>query len=376
MIPTRLSLLLGLIEQFSLYGDFEIAVPYGSGHINDTFMSRWDQAGVKVRYVHQRINDAVFTRPDEVMENIQRVTGHILKQFTGTPDKSRRTLTVVPARDGKLWVRDPEGGWWRTYLFVEGTHSQELAASPQDAWFLGKSIGFFQKQLTDLGGERLHETIPNFHNMENRFRLFYDAVLKDAENRAGKVQEEINFMKENEERGGILIRALRERRIPERICHNDTKMNNILIDNETSQALCVVDLDTVMPGTSLFDLGDLIRTVTTRAVEDEQDLSKITMDLEYFKALLEGYFSEALDFLVPEEIALAAEAGRNITQIMALRFLTDYLEGDHYYHITRPNHNLDRCQNQIALIRSMDAQWDKILECIPGGTQPRVPGEC
>jgi hypothetical protein len=365
MTPTRLSLLLGLIDQFSLYGDFEIAVPYGSGHINDTFMSRWDQAGVKVRYVHQRINEAVFTRPDEVMENIQRVTGHIIKKFAGTPDKSRRTLTVVPARDGKPWVRDPDGGWWRTYLFIEGTHSQELADSPKDAWFLGKSIGFFQKQLADLGGERLHETIPDFHNMENRFRLFYDAVLRDAKNRAGKVGEEINFMKENEERGGILIRALREGRIPERICHNDTKMDNILIDNETSQALCVADLDTVMPGTSLFDLGDLIRSVTTRAAEDERDLSKATVDLEYFKALLEGYFSEALDFLVPAEIALAAEAGRNITQIMALRFLTDYLEGDRYYHIARPDHNLDRCRNQIALIRSMDAQWDKILECIP-----------
>ncbi|MDR2630277.1 MAG: aminoglycoside phosphotransferase family protein [Spirochaetaceae bacterium] len=368
MIPDGLSLLLGLIDGFTIYGEVESAEPYGSGHINHTFMSQWDQAGTKVRYLHQRINEKVFAHPDEVMENIRRVTGHIAAKLAaaGTPERSRRTLTVVPARDGKPWIRDAGGGWWRTYLFIEGAHSLEVAATPEEARFLGKSIGFFQKQLADLGGERLYETIPNFHHMESRYRRFYDALSKDAFARVSKVRDEIAFMRENEERGSALVRAVREGRIPERICHNDTKMNNILIDDKDSQALCVADLDTVMPGTSLFDLGDLIRTVTTRAAEDERDLSKVIFDLSFFKALLEGYFSEALEFLIPAEIALAAEAGRNLTQIMALRFLTDYLEGDHYYHIARPDHNLDRCRNQIALIRSMDSQWDKAQELIPG----------
>jgi hypothetical protein len=171
-------------------------------------------------------------------------------------------------------------------------------------------------------------------------------------------------MKDNEERGALLIRSLKAGTIPERICHNDTKMNNILIDNEDNDALCVGDLDTVMPGTSLFDTGDLIRTVTTRAEEDEQDLSKVIFDLAFFEALLDGYLSEASAFLIPEEKKLLTESGRNITQIMGLRFLTDYLEGDHYYHTSREGHNLDRCRNQIALIRSMDERWNEAEQIV------------
>jgi hypothetical protein len=194
--------------------------------------------------------------------------------------------------------------------------------------------------------------------MEKRYARFHDAVSKDACGRVKDVGPEIAFMLENEERGTILIWALKNGGIPERICHNDTKMNNILIDDKDNQVRCVVDLDTVMPGTSLFDLGDLIRTVTTRAEEDEQDLTRVEFDPAYFEALLDGYVSEAEEFLTPREKEWLAESGRNITQIMGLRFLTDYLEGDHYYRVSRPSHNLDRCRNQIALIRSMDAQWE------------------
>lgn len=355
------SLLGDLVQEFSIFGEFEDAAPYGSGHINDTFVSRWNQAGTRVRYLHQRINHRVFVRPDELMENILRVTRHIAGKLAGVAGRSRRVLTVVPDREGKPWVRDPRGGWWRTYLFIEGAHTLELASSPEEARFLGKSIGNFQKQLADLGGDRLHETIPDFHNMESRYCRFHEALRRDIVNRAGKARGEIAFIEENEERGAILVRSLREGRIPERICHNDTKMNNILIDDADSQALCVGDLDTVMPGTSLFDLGDLVRTAASQAEEDERDLTRVVFDLPFFRALLEGYLSEALDFLIPPEQELLAEAGRNITQIMALRFLTDYLEGDHYYRIARTEHNLDRCRNQIALIRSMDSQWEKVL---------------
>ncbi|MDR2071458.1 MAG: aminoglycoside phosphotransferase family protein [Treponema sp.] len=357
------SLLREVLGQFAIYGEFECAESFGSGHINNTYRSRWNQAGVRVRYTHQRINEKVFVRPIEVMENIQRVTRHIAGKLERekADDRSRRALCVVPARDGKPWVRDGAGGWWRTYLFIEGTHSLEVAHSPAEARILGKSVGRFQKQLEDLPEPRLHETIPNFHDMEKRYARFYDAVSKDAHNRVKDAGPEIAFMRENEERGAVLIRALKNGGIPERICHNDTKMNNILIDDEDSQVLCVVDLDTVMPGTSLFDLGDLIRTVTTRAEEDERDLARVEFDPAYFEALLDGYISEAAEFLIPQENERLAESGRNITQIMGLRFLTDYLEGDHYYRIARPGHNLDRCRNQIALIRSMDAQWETAL---------------
>jgi hypothetical protein len=355
----KTALLEKIFEKFSLYGELEELTPFGKGHINDTFLSRWNQAGSRVRYTHQRINDYVFTRPWEVMENIERVTRHIREKLAGLPGRSRRTLMVIPSWDGKPWVRDSEGGWWRTYCFIENVHARELAESPEEAGVLGKSVGLFQKQLADLPAPRLHETIPDFHNMETRYVRFHQALERDEHNRARDCWEEITFLLENEERGGILMRSLREGRIPERICHNDTKMNNILLDDETGEALCVIDLDTVMPGTSLFDWGDLVRTVTTRAEEDERDLSLVQFDTLYFRALLEGYLSEARDFLIPEEYSLLAEAGRNLTHIMALRFLTDYLEGDHYYHIARPDHNLDRCRNQLALIRSMDARWDE-----------------
>jgi Ser/Thr protein kinase RdoA (MazF antagonist) len=302
------------------------------------------------------------------MENIARVTRHIAENLRraasgpGAPDLSRRVLTVVPSRDGKPWVRDAEGGWWRTYLFIEGTHSLDLITSTDAARLLGQSIGRFQKQLADLGGPRLHETIPNFHNMESRYRRFYEAVEKDACNRLRDVGPEAAFMRENEERGVILFRALKDGSLPERICHNDTKMNNILLDDDDDQPRCVVDLDTIMPGTCLFDVGDLIRTVTATAEEDERDLGKVEFDPAYFEALLDGYLSEGREFLVPKEKEWLAESGRNITQIMALRFLTDYLEGDHYYRIARPGHNLDRCRNQIALICSMDARWETALK--------------
>jgi hypothetical protein len=366
-----------MIRQFAIYGEFIGAASFGGGHINDTFRSEWNQAGTVVRYTHQRINEKVFTRPDEVMENIVRVTEHIAGKHSaaGESDLSRRALTVVPARDGKPWARDGEGGWWRTYLFIENAHSLEKTSTAAEARFLGAGIGRFQKQLADLPPPRLHDTIPHFHDMEKRYLRFYDALKKDPHNRAAEAVNEIDFMRGNEERGGVLVRAQREGKIPERICHNDTKINNILIDDGTSNALCVIDLDTVMPGTVLFDVGDLVRTVTSTAAEDEWDLSKVEFALPFFEALLEGYFSEALEFLCEEEVSLITESGRNITQIMALRFLTDFLEGDQYYRTSRPRHNLDRCRNQIALIRSMDSRREEalgIVRKLRDGVQNRI----
>ena len=352
-----------IARQFAIYGEFEDIFSFGNGHINDTFLSRWNQAGTTVRYTHQKINHRIFIHPGEVMENIHRVTSHIRDKLcsAGEKDWSRRVLTVIPAKDGKLFFRDKNGGWWRTYLFIEGAHTTDKTSSPQEALFLGASIGLYQKQLADLPLPRLYDTIPNFHDIEKRYLRFNEAVKNDSCGRVKNAKAEIDFMLGNAERGAILMTALRKGYIPERICHNDTKINNILLDDETSNTLCVIDLDTVMPGTSLFDVGDLIRTVATTAAEDEQELSKITFDITFFKALLEGYLSEALEFLTPKEIGLIAESGRNLTQIMGLRFLTDYLEGDPYYHISRPEHNLDRSRNQIALIRSMDSKWEEAL---------------
>jgi hypothetical protein len=357
------SLLTEILPDFAVYGECIDIAPFGSGHINNTFISRWDQAGTVLRYTHQRINEKVFVRPDQVMMNINRVTGHIGEKLAAcdVKDRGRRVLTVVPSRSGDPWVRDTKGGWWRTYLFIEGTHTLEVAENPTKARVLGSSTALFQKQLSDLGKPRLFESISAFHDMEKRYRRFHAALDKDVCGRAKTVGPEIDYMLKNEERGAVLIRALRDGSLPERICHNDTKMNNILIDDKSGEAICLIDLDTVMPGTCLFDVGDLIRTVTTTAKEDEQDLSLVRVDLEFFSALLDGYLSEAGEFLTEKERELLAESGRNLTQIMGLRFLTDYLEGDVYYHIDYPETNRDRNRNQIALMKSMDAQWEDIL---------------
>jgi len=362
----RLSLLRSVIGEFALLGDLEELEPFGTGHINDTFASRFRQAGTPVRYLHQRVNETVFRRPDEVMENIVRVTGHIASALekAGAADRSRKVLTVVRSRDGEPFVRDAEGGWWRSYLFIESARTFEVADSPSQARTLGACVGRFQLQLADLGGPRLRETIPGFHDMGRRYEAFDAALSSDPLGRAEAVAREIGFMEANRERGAVLARALGDGLIPERICHNDTKMNNILIDEGSGEGLCVTDLDTVMPGSPLYDVGDLVRTVATRAAEDERDLSRVAFDPVFFRALLDGYLSEAGAFLERAETELLAEAGRTITHIMGLRFLTDYLAGDAYYRISRQGHNLDRCRTQIALIESMDAQREAIDETV------------
>jgi hypothetical protein len=360
------TLLLNHIHDFSINGELEKIAPFGCGHINQTFVSEWKQAGISVRYTHQRINSEVFRQPDRVMSNIEHVTRHIArKEEKEFPlDWKRRVLRVVHSRDGKPWVRDSQGGWWRTYFFIEDVHTLNVISSAQEAAFLGRSIGRFHKQFNDFDGTVLFETIPDFHDMRKRYARFREALLNNSCKRAAEAAVEISFFMENEERGCILSDALSQKRLPLRVCHNDTKMNNILLDDRDSSAVCIIDLDTVMPGTVLFDTGDLIRTVTSREEEDSRDLSKVIFDRNYFEALMNGYLSEALEFLTSGEKELLAESGRTITQIMALRFLTDYLEGDHYYHISRHGHNLDRCRNQIALIKSMDLQWDVIMEII------------
>jgi len=350
--------------RFSIHGEFINAVPFGKGHINDTFKSCWNQAGTITHYTHQRINHNIFNHPDKVMDNILRVTKHIAEKnrkalFAGW---SRRSLIVVPSLEGKPWTRDNKGNWWRTYLFIENSHTKDTASSADEAFLLGGAVGLFQEQLSDLPPPRLHDTIKNFHDMEKRYLQFYDALKKNAPGRAETAAAEINFMKDNEKRGRVIICALKEKKIPERICHNDTKMNNILLDNDDLSALCMIDLDTVMPGSSLYDLGDLIRTAANTSAEDEQDTEKTAFAINLYKNLLEGYLLHAKNFLVTREKELLAESGRYMTQIMGLRFLTDYLNGDKYYRTSRADHNLDRCRTQIALINSMDNKWDEIQD--------------
>lgn len=360
--------ILEVIPHFAIYGDFVSCKPMGNGHINSTYCSVFNQAGTQVRYTHQRINKNVFKNPPQVMDNIKSVTDFLRKYFknAGLDDVSRRTLTVVPCWDGKLYYQDAAGEYWRTYLLVENVKTYEVLENEDLARQLGQIIGAFQNQLATYDGPRLADTIPRFHDMGMRYEQLEEALSKDVKNRAAGIKDELDFLFANKERGMILVEGLKSKKLKEGITHNDTKINNILFDEKTSSPLCVIDLDTVMPGTVLFDTGDLIRTATNTAEEDEKDTSKVQFNFPLFKALIEGYYSEAKGFLSDYEKSLLAESGRNITQIMAVRMITDYLNGDVYYHIDYPEHNIVRARTQIALIKSMDEQWDKVKAFIDG----------
>ena len=371
-----------IFKQFDIYGELQSFQAFGKGHINNTYLSVWNQAGTQVRYTHQRINKHVFKKPAEVVENIRHITEHIAAKLAADTDikvnadvrflvedtisASRRVLTLVPTKDGRFFYVDRDGEYWRTYLFIEKASTFEQMDSPALAHKVGAAVGVFQQQLSDYSGQPLYETIPDFHNMHSRYEQLDRAVALNTAGRLESVREELAFLEENRARGMILSEGLANGTLKRGITHNDTKLNNILFDDATGEAICLIDLDTVMPGTVLFDTGDLIRTAANTACEDEQDLSKVHFDCNIFKALIGGYLSTVGGCLTAYEKSLIAESGRILTQIMAVRFLTDYLNGDIYYKTTRLTHNLDRARTQIALIKSMDSQWEQLQRSVEG----------
>jgi hypothetical protein len=336
--------------------------PYGSGHINDTFAAAFSHAGTRVRYIFQRINETIFRRPEDLMENISRVTSAVRRRLEedGVVDPTRRTLSLVPALDGKPFARDGEGRLWRCYLFIEGARTYDIIKSPQQAHAAARAFGNFQGLAAGLGGPRLHETIPDFHNTPARFQRLKQAFGADVAGRAGEVSVERDFIAKREGDMGVLLDLLARGEIPERVTHNDTKLNNVMIDDATGEGICVIDLDTVMPGLALYDFGDLVRTATSPAAEDETDLSLVRMQMPMFEALVRGYLSSAGGFLNEAEIAHLAFSGKVIALEIGIRFLTDHLEGDVYFKTKRPNHNLDRCRTQLALVKSIEEQEESM----------------
>ena len=358
MISYEESKLLEVSRQFQIYGDLLHAEPCKIGHINETYIATYNQGGVQVRYVHQKINTNVFKNPDAVMDNFVRVTSHQRRKLVerGAHDASRRTLTVIPTRDGRPYYRTPAGECWRTLVFVDGVRTFEAVESPPQAFEAGKAFGEFQNLLVDLPGARLAETIPHFHNTRKRFAALQKAVTEDHANRAADAKKEIEFALKQERIVDVILNALARKKIPERVTHNDTKFNNVMLDVVTGKAMCVVDLDTVMPGCALYDFGDMVRTTTSPTLEDELDLAKVEMRLPMFKALARGYLATAGPFLTKAERALIAFSGKLITFTIGIRFLTDYLSGDTYFRVHRPHHNLDRCRTQFKLVESIERQ--------------------
>ena len=347
-------------RQFQILGDLVSAAPYGTGHINDTYCVTYNQGGAAMRYIVQRINHAVFKNPAALMENIRRVTEHIGARFAGEPERTRRVLTLVPARDGQAYYRDGEGNHWRVYIFIEKARSFDAVESASQAFQAAKAFGHFQKLLADLPAPRLHDTIPDFHHTPKRFAALEKAIQADAANRAKLAKPEIEFALKHKAMASVLINA----RLPERVTHNDTKLNNVMLDHATSEGICVIDLDTVMPGLALYDFGDMVRTTTSPAKEDERDLSKVTMQLPMFEALARGYLSSAAEFLTPAEKNLLAFSGKLITFEIGLRFLTDFLAGDTYFKVHRENHNLDRCRTQFKLVESIAHQEERMNQLV------------
>ena len=348
-----------IAREFDIPGRFLSAEPHGGGHINDTFLSRYEtQAGVR-RYIHQRINHNVFREPWKVMENIERVTRYAREQIAAAGgDPERETLNLVLARDGKSYIVTPRGDTWRTYHYIDGARTYELPENDRMVYNAAHAFGRFQTLLGSLPGERLHETIPNFHHTRKRFETFLQILSADPANRAAPVNAEIDFILAREKDASVVVDLLAQGKIPERATHNDTKLNNVLIDDLTGEGICVIDLDTMMPGSALYDFGDLIRMGAATAAEDEPDLRKVGIDLRLFEQLARGYLSAAGSFLTATEREHLAFAGRLITYEQAIRFLGDYLNGDTYYKTHRPGHNLDRARTQIMMIAEMERQQE------------------
>jgi len=345
-------------RQFQIYGEILHAETCKIGHINETYSATYNQGGTRVRYIHQKINITVFKNPAALMKNVMRVTSHVRKKLeaAGSKDLTRRSLIIVPTRDGKSFFRNGDGECWRTFVFVEGVQTFESVQSPDQAFQAGKAFGEFQSLLVDLSDERLSETIPDFHHTRKRLLALQKAIQHDHSNRAQLAAPEIEFALERESLVDVILNAMAKGKVPERITHNDTKFNNVMLDMRTGEAMCVVDLDTVMPGCALYDFGDMVRTTTSPTLEDERDLSKVRMQMPMFKKLAKGYLSTAGQFLTGAEKALIAFSGKLITFEIGLRFLTDYLSGDTYFRIHRPGHNLDRCRTQFKLVQSIERQ--------------------
>jgi len=345
-------------------GEFE-AAPFGNGHINDTLCVTVHAAQGDRRFVLQHVNQYVFKKPVEVIENIEKVTAYLSSVIRAEGgDPVRGTLTLVSAKDGRNYVIDEDGELWRMYLMVEETKSVDLPDTPELLGLCGSAFGRFQQQLGSFDASMLHETIVDFHNTPARYQQLEDAIARNEAGRLESVAEEVAFCRQYAREVHTLTDALAAGEIPLRVTHNDTKINNVLLDKETGEGVCVVDLDTVMPGLAAYDFGDAIRAGAGTAAEDEPDASKMTLDVQMFRAFAQGFLAECGAALNAREKELLPMGAKLMTLECGMRFLADHLNGDKYFKVHRENHNLDRARTQFALVRSMEAQWDELAKII------------
>ncbi|MCR4694477.1 MAG: aminoglycoside phosphotransferase family protein [Pseudobutyrivibrio sp.] len=346
------------IGMFQIGGRFEDLIPYGNGHINGTYLLTTLEGDNRHKYIFQKINTDIFKNPVGLMENIDLVTRHIREKLKKLgQDPKRGTLTIVPTIDGKTFYQDMSGSAFRMYDFVEGSRTVEEAKSPDDIYTSGFSFGVFQSMLSDFDASKLYEVIPDFHNTNLRYQQLMTAAREDKYGRLSSVKPELEFFISREKEYSLIGDALASGQIPMRVTHNDTKLNNILIDEKTGKGICVIDLDTVMPGSLVYDFGDSIRFGANTGAEDETDLSKISLSLELYQAYTKGFIEGCGNNILKEEVDLFPMAAKLMTLECGMRFLADYLNGDVYFHIAKEGHNLDRTRTQIALAADMEFKF-------------------
>jgi hypothetical protein len=355
-----------IISSFRIRGSFTRAVPLRTGHINDTLLVHVD-GRKQPDYVLQRINTHIFRNVDQLMENIWHVTSHLQQKISndGTADEKTGTLKLVKTTDDKLYCADGGGGCWRCFMYCRHNIAACMHITPVIAAEGGRALGVFQSMLADLPALHLHQTIPGFHDLPSRLLQFETAVHKDSQKRSGATASEIEAIRSRADEMLLVYRLAEEGKIPLRITHNDTKINNILFDDQ-GKALCLVDLDTVMPGYVHFDFGDAIRTLASTAAEDDPEIDNIGVDLNLYKSFAQGYLKVMKSVLNATEIETLAYSARLMTYIMAVRFFTDYLQGDTYYKTDYPDHNLVRTRNQLALLKAMEKATGKMESIIEG----------
>lgn len=353
-----------ILPHFTIEGQITQAREYGSGHINTTYLVETALGKETKKYIFQKINTDIFKNVDQLMANVTNVTSYLTRQIQargGNPN--RETLQVIPTREGNSYYQDPEG-CYRMYHFITDATSFEAVEKPEDFYESAVAFGNFQADLADYPADTLYETIPDFHNTPKRYETFCQALQKDCCGRAALVQPEIAFVQEREKDMGILTAMLEQKQLPLRVTHNDTKLNNIMIDNRTRKGICIIDLDTVMPGLSLYDFGDSIRFGASTAAEDEPDLSKVSLSLPLYEQYVKGYLKGCRGSLTSQELRMLPVGAKLMTLECGMRFLTDYLSGDTYFKIHRENHNLDRCRTQFALVADMEQKWAEMEEII------------
>ncbi|MDO4633531.1 MAG: aminoglycoside phosphotransferase family protein [Eubacteriales bacterium] len=354
--------LVRVAEHFFPAGSVVSVEGWGNGHINETYLVKLT-SGEKM--ILQKINQHVFPKPEELMENMMGITSYLQKIIAEQGgDPRRETLNVIPELGGKSCYRDENGEYWRVTRYIDHAVCFDQVESPEDFYESARAFGKFQNMLSGYPAESLHETIERFHDTRARFAAFKKAVDEDVMGRAAEVQEEIRFVLEREETANYFSELLEQKKLPLRVTHNDTKLNNIMMDPDTRKGVCVIDLDTVMPGLAMNDFGDSIRFGASTAAEDEQDLSKVSCDMGLFEIYTKGFLEECREKLSPLEISLLPMGAKVMTYECGMRFLMDHLQGDIYFRIHRPGQNLDRARTQFCLVADMEKKWDTMQQIV------------